>query len=628
MIGKSIGRYRIDEQLGEGGMAVVYKAFDSHLDTFVALKVIRGDWLLSEGRENLLVRFESEAKRVARLSHPNIISILDYGQFEDAPYLVMKFIPGGTLKDRLGRPMHWRDAARILIPVTRALGYAHQQGLIHRDVKPGNILLNETGEPLLSDFGLAKILYSEGTRADLTSSSMVLGTPDYMAPEQALGNSIDHRVDIYALGLVFYEMITGRKPFTADTPMGVVMKQITEQPPPPRQFVPDLPLDVEQVLKKALAKDPGDRYPNAAAFCYALELIVGSQEMPKAQTLKQEQTLEILPTRTPPPPSHPPQIPENRRIQGVKPPTHESQPVPAKKSAGLAWLGGAGILILGLLCLAAAGSYFVFAWLPSQQKTPTALALIPSPSSTVKVTSTPLPIRNTATLPEVSPTSPRTGSLTETPSPNQQSTERARNRIARTETAEARVNAESGRIMPTLQYLQDQGVITNTSGTYHPLDDFNESWAQIGWYQYWDTGYGPENFVITAHTEWESASRIADWYASGCGFVFHETDVKNHYLIYLALDGNIYFKAYIAGEFRELGKAYAGKVEPVQGQADVMLAVEGSKITYFVNGKQVFQIENNELSSGSLEYTLVSGTNKDFGTRCKISNAELWVLDR
>ena len=270
LIGQSLGRYHILEQLGEGGMATVYKAFDTRLERDVAVKVIRVDQFAPAVLERILKRFEREAKALARLTHPNIVHINDYGEQDGIPYLVMDYLPGGTLKQRLGKPIPWQEAARLLIPVAEALEYAHEHGIVHRDVKPSNILLTEKGQPMLTDFGIAKILESEET-AELTGTGMGVGTPEYMAPEQSSSKIVDQRADIYSLGIVLYEMVTGRKPFIAETPLAVLIKQASEPLPRPRQYVPDLPEAVEKVLIKALAKKPEDRYQSMGDFANAME---------------------------------------------------------------------------------------------------------------------------------------------------------------------------------------------------------------------------------------------------------------------------------------------------------------------------------------------------------------------
>jgi serine/threonine protein kinase len=278
LIGQSLGRYQILEQLGEGGMAVVYKAFDTRLESDVAVKVIRKETFAPEALSRALKRFEREAKALAKLTHPNIVKVTDYGEFEGQPYLVMPFLPGQTLKHQLkGQPISISSTIRLLLPIAHALEYAHNQWIIHRDIKPSNILITESGEPMLSDFGVARII-EEGATVDLTGTTAV-GTPEYMAPEQATSKSVDHRADIYSLGVVLYEMVTGRKPYTADTPLAVLIKHASQPLPRPTQFVPNLSVDVEHVILKALAKNPDDRYQTMSEFAAALEkLLVSTKE--------------------------------------------------------------------------------------------------------------------------------------------------------------------------------------------------------------------------------------------------------------------------------------------------------------------------------------------------------------
>jgi len=280
LIGQSIGRYHILEQLGEGGMAIVYKAYDTRLERDVAVKVIRTERLTIETMTKTLKRFEREAKSLAKLTHPNIVPITDYGEHDGKPYLVMPYLPGGTLKQQLGgKQIPWQDAIRLLLPVGRALHYAHQQGIVHRDVKPANILITQSGEPMLTDFGIAKILLDTEDTFELTGTGMGIGTPEYMSPEQFQGKNVDARTDVYALGVVLYEMVTGRKPYQADTPAAVLIKQATDPLPRPKSFASSLPDSVERVLLKALSKQADDRYQDMHQFAQALESIT-SQASP------------------------------------------------------------------------------------------------------------------------------------------------------------------------------------------------------------------------------------------------------------------------------------------------------------------------------------------------------------
>jgi len=333
LIGQSLGRYHILEQLGEGGMAVVYKANDTRLETDVAVKIIRTEKLTLENMDRTLKRFEREAKALAKLTHQNIVKVTDYGEYEGKPYLVMPYLPGGTLKLKLGKPMPWQDAVHLLAPVARALEYAHEHNIIHRDVKPSNILLTEKGQPMLSDFGIARVIGEDAT-LDLTGTRGTVGTPEYSSPEQGLGKAIDHRTDIYSLGIVLYELVTGRKPFQGDTPMEIAFKHYSEPLPQPRKFVKDLPQPVEQVLVKALAKEPKDRYPNMGAFAEAMEGLLEGKVAKRTSLFKPA----VL----------------KRQPKTESPQARSSVPKPIQtKSPSYIWIWGiAAVVVVGLAIMA------------------------------------------------------------------------------------------------------------------------------------------------------------------------------------------------------------------------------------------------------------------------------------
>jgi serine/threonine protein kinase len=266
--GRNLGAYRLIEQVGIGGMAVIYKAYDPGLDRYVAIKILP-EYLGHD--EEFSTRFRNEARNVARLHHPNILPIYGYGEEDGLSYFVMGLVEGGTLKEQMGRPMDPKRAASTIRQVADALHYAHEQGIVHRDVKPANILMSRPDWPLLSDFGIARVLEQ---KAALTRSAF-LGTPHYMSPEQARGETITPKTDQYALGIVLYEMLTGTPPFQADTPQAVVYQHIYSSLPLPHERNPNIPEPMERVILRALAKDPADRFPDMADFSATVQRAAG-----------------------------------------------------------------------------------------------------------------------------------------------------------------------------------------------------------------------------------------------------------------------------------------------------------------------------------------------------------------
>src|SRR4051794_27940803 len=267
LIGTRLNQYELAEVIRRGGMSTVYKAYQDSLDRFVAVKV-----LFTNRDPQFAARFKREARAIAALQHHNILPVYDYGEQEGMLFLVLQYIEGGTtLGDMLGKPMASPTALRLTSHVLDALDYAHKRGVIHRDIKPANVLMPSPNWPMLADFGIAKLMNDNQQR--LTLANQIIGTAAYMAPEQATGRPIDARTDLYAAGVVLYELVTGRVPFDSDTPMAVLTKHVYEAPPAARSLNPDLPVSVEQVLQKALQKDPSARYQTAGEMASELNRI-------------------------------------------------------------------------------------------------------------------------------------------------------------------------------------------------------------------------------------------------------------------------------------------------------------------------------------------------------------------
>ena len=263
---EKIGIYEVKSELGRGGMATVYRANDPRFEREVAVKVLPSELLHADPQFRL--RFEREAKIIAQLEHAAIVPVYDVGEADNQPYFVMRYMSGGSLSDLIkAGGLTVEDAVRILGAIAPALDEAHSKGIVHRDIKPSNILFDKRGNPFISDFGIAKL--SQAQAGNVTGSA-IIGTPAYMAPEQAQGTDVDGRADIYALGIILFEMLTGKQPYEADTPMAVAIKHITDPVPQIRQANPQLPEELETIIQRAMAKDKKDRFATAVEMTNTL----------------------------------------------------------------------------------------------------------------------------------------------------------------------------------------------------------------------------------------------------------------------------------------------------------------------------------------------------------------------
>jgi len=366
LAGKTLGKYRLVEQLGRGGMAEVYKAYQPGLDRYVAVKVMHS--FLSEDKD-FLARFQREAKLVASMRHPNIVQVHDFDVESGLSYMVMEFIDGETLKGRLQdleEKNQWisiDEAVRISLLVGSALKYAHRLGMVHRDVKPANVMIDKQGNVILTDFGIAKI-FSGGGATQLTATGAMVGTPSYMAPEQGMGQPGDERSDIYSLGVMLYQLVTGRLPYEADTPLAVVLKHINESLPMPRQANPEVSEPVERVILKAMAKNPDDRYQHVGDMLNDLKRASGvtvdetptdtmrARALPAGATAVGTGAITPFPTSARAAPSTVVGKPSTPTV--VTPPSAPAVPVAPARRAGLsAWI--IVLIVLAVLFVGAIG---------------------------------------------------------------------------------------------------------------------------------------------------------------------------------------------------------------------------------------------------------------------------------
>jgi serine/threonine protein kinase len=271
LLGATLGNCVIEALLGEGGMSRVYRAHQKHLDRNVAIKVLPPYYAADQA---FVDRFKREAKAMAQLSHPNIVTIHDAGKDKDRLYIILEYIGGGNLKQRMLKGMTLSEVTRVIREIAGALTYAHDKGFVHRDVKPMNVLMDANGRAVLSDFGIAKVM---ATSTALTRVGAGVGTPEYMSPEQCRGAEVDARADIYALGVMLYEMLTGRTPFVADNFTALAHSHIYEYPPAPSALNPHISPAVQSVIMKALEKDPANRFQKATEMAVALEQALAAQ---------------------------------------------------------------------------------------------------------------------------------------------------------------------------------------------------------------------------------------------------------------------------------------------------------------------------------------------------------------
>jgi predicted Ser/Thr protein kinase len=303
MVGEVLSdRYELEELVGSGGMSSVYRAHDRLLERTVALKVLHERFLTDEEH---VERFKHEARAVAQLSHPNIVTVIDRGERDGHQFIVFEYVDGENLKELVIRdaPLAAGDAVRLVLQIARALAFAHEHGLVHRDVKPQNVLLPEDGEVKVTDFGIARSLDVQG---GITQTGTVMGTSDYIAPEQARGAKATAQTDVYALGIVLYELLTGEVPFSGDNFVAVAMQHINEPVPSVRELRPDVSPRLDAAVRRALAKSPRDRFPSMDAFAAELQASLAEPHNGAGPT---DETIVVAPQRRKRPPRAPAERP-------------------------------------------------------------------------------------------------------------------------------------------------------------------------------------------------------------------------------------------------------------------------------------------------------------------------------
>ncbi len=574
----TIGRYEIRGELGRGGMATVMRAYDPMFKREVAIKVLPREFLHDPA---FRARFEREAQVVAALEHSAIVPVYDYGENADTgqPFIVMRLMTGGTLADKLrGQPMDLNEVARILSRLAPALDFAHTRGVVHRDLKPGNILFDGEGNPYISDFGLAKLAESN---VNLTGTGL-MGTPAYMSPEQARGEKeIDGRSDLYALGAIVYQMLTGRQPYEASTPIAVVLKHVNEPPPNLRNVRPDLPATAETIIHKAMAKDPAARYATAGSLSQditglttstsaALGAPPISASWPSASVSgTRAASLPLDPTSAQPisaPGSTPPAA--RGRIAGC--------------STGLvAGVAVAGVLVVAaVLCVAGVLNFGPFNGLGAVTAT-----------ATVVDTETPAPPTETS----VPPT--RTRRPTRTPLPTS------------TDRPEAPTPAP-GNVLVRDDFGSDTGAWSVGDGTDSSVAIADGSYlvtvkstSIIAWGRYQSRTYEDIALSMQARDLSDLPQNSKNW--PGFGLICGYSDDNNFFYAGITADGYYVVNKYKNGSLVGLSSSDAqwnpsNDVVPFQKSYALKLVCAGGDLAFYVDGKLLAQFSDSDLGKGQL----------------------------
>jgi serine/threonine protein kinase len=615
--GRRLGQYELIEEIGHGGMAVVYRATQTSIGREVAVKILPSHFLQDR---TFLERFSREVKIITRLQHPRILPVFDFGQEDGIPYVVMAYIAGGTLADLIEHrgPMSLKETAAIISQVAEALDYAHDSGIIHRDFKPSNVLLDARGNTYLADFGIAKA--AEAT-VQLTGSGMV-GTPFYMAPEVAQPGGVTHLVDVYALGVTMFLMLTGRVPYEADTPMGALMAHAVAPIPNLKRFRSDLPDSAQGLINRALAKDAIDRFQSAGELAKALQEVaaapavappaaapVFSQERTMIETpaevaaYAQQQTPPPIPlTPTPAPVAIPAPSWAADQSSGFGTGAFEQ---PKRSKSGLLIAGGAlGLVAMCLIAILGVGAVII-----GRGSSGASIASLFGPTATS--TSTPTPTANAAA------TQTAVAKQAQEQATHQAATERAANKTA---TAEARASATAAAISGTataeaslLNEVSQWPVVesdhfgTNQNGwgtgALNLTEAKGDQSVSAGVYE-WDFQSTPGVFLKNAPIYLNThlydrfaisvtATRTGGDSQSGFGIVFGAKDDDNFYAFIINDGFDSGWVGQLVGNVWKTTYPWEGSdIGVLKQQAnDLLMVVDGTQITLYVNGHQVGELK-------------------------------------
>ena len=551
LIGKTLGQYQIIEVAGKGGMAVVYKAFQPSLNRHVALKVLP-DYLAQD--EQFVMRFEQEARAAAALRHPNIMVIYDVGQEGATHYIAAEYLEGATLSQAIAAqrgPLPLPRIVNIINQLASALDFAHARGLVHRDIKPSNAFVGADDHVTLMDFGIAKALQGG---AQMTRTGTMVGTPEYMSPEQAEGRQIDRRSDIYSLGVMLYQLLTGRVPFQAETPTAVLLAHVMQMPQPPTQLNPSIPPAVEAVVMRSLAKRSEDRFPTAGELAQALARAASGA--PASAYLP----LTVVPGRPTPPPASQPGY-------ALRTPTPPPMPPQPKSGGGVNWLlwGGLGLGAVAFLCVAGFVILFVIG---SSGGNPT-----PVPTEVTLVTQTPLST-------EVVPT-PADAVLFEDDFQSQQ------------------VSEDKGWV-----FEPGENVDTTWSAGRMNIAIKRKNWLGLNWPDgdYDDFGVEIEAQPTTsAYTEYGIAFRVTG-----------PSDARSYYIFGVTTNGKYYLQKKLEGAWADTDPVSATSSQTIKpGQTKNVLRVlaRGDQISLYINGSLVNTATDDAISSGSVGIFAGTGDN-------------------